>query len=93
MLISFMIFNPFKMVVQFFLAAFNFSNFDGPNSFFPKFNKSAAGMQHTPPGLIFNANKMILKLDLFMQSLKKISEEMPKIETEQEMSQSCDECP
>ena len=31
---------------------------------------------------IFNAKKIILKLDLFMQSLKKISKEMPKIESE-----------
>ena len=35
-------FNPFKMAVQFFLAALNFSNFDGPNAFFPKFNKPMA---------------------------------------------------
>ena len=45
-------------------------------------NKSAAGMQHIPPRDIFNAKKIILKLDLFMQSLKKISKEMPKIESE-----------
>ena len=38
-------------------------------------------MQHTPP-LIFNAKKIILKLDLFMQSLKKTGKEMPKIESE-----------
>ena len=38
------------------------------------YNKSAAGMQHTPPRDIFNAKKIIFKLDLFMQSLKKISE-------------------
>ena len=49
-------------------------------------NKSAAGMQHTPPRDIFNAKKIILEkkclhpsLDLFMQSLKKIGKEMPKI--------------
>ena len=45
-------------------------------------NKSAAGMQHTSPRDIFNAKKIILKLDLFMQSLKKISKKMPKIESE-----------
>ena len=45
-------------------------------------NKSAAGMQHTPPWEIFKAKKIILKLDLFMQSLKKIGKEMPKIESE-----------
>ena len=39
-------------------------------------------MQHTPPRDIFNAKKIIFKLDLFMQSLKKISKEMPKIESE-----------
>ena len=39
-------------------------------------------MQHTPPHHIFNAKKIILKLDLFMQSLKKIGKEMPKIESE-----------
>ena len=38
-------------------------------------------MQHTPRDN-FNAKKIILKLDLFMQSLKKIGEEMPKIESE-----------
>ena len=37
-------------------------------------------MQHTPPWDIFNAKKIILKLD--MQSLKKIDKEMPKIESE-----------
>ena len=36
-------------------------------------------MQHTPPWDIFNAKKIILKLD--MQSLKKIDKEMPKIES------------
>ena len=36
-------------------------------------------MQHNPPRDIFNAKKIILKLDLFMQSLKKIGKEMPKI--------------
>ena len=45
-------------------------------------NKSAAGMQHTPPRDIFNVKKIILKLDLFMQSLKKIGKEMPKVESE-----------
>ena len=39
-------------------------------------------MQHTPPRDIFNAKKIILKLDLVMQSLKKIGKEMPKIERE-----------
>ena len=39
-------------------------------------------MQHTPPRDIFNAKKIILKLDLFMQSLKKIGKEIPKIESE-----------
>ena len=39
-------------------------------------------MQHNPPREIFNAKKIILKLDLFMQSLKKIGKEMPKIESE-----------
>ena len=43
-------------------------------------NKSAAGMQHIPPSDIFDAKKIFLKLDLFMQSLKKISKEMPKID-------------
>ena len=47
-------------------------------------NKSASGMQHTPPRDIFNAKKIILKLDLFMQSLKKIGKEMPKIESEKQ---------
>ena len=38
-------------------------------------------MQHvTPPRDIFNAKKIILKQDLFMQSLKNIDKEMPKIE-------------
>ena len=45
-------------------------------------DKSVAGMQHTPPQNIFNAKKIILKQDLFMQSLKKIGKEMPKIERE-----------
>ena len=45
-------------------------------------NKSAAGMQHTPPRNTFNAKKVILKLDLFMQSLKKIGKEIPKTESE-----------
>ena len=39
-------------------------------------------MQHTPPRDIFNAKKIILILDLFMQSLKKFGKEMPKIECE-----------
>ena len=39
-------------------------------------------MQLTPQGDIFNAKKIILKLYLFMQSLKKIGKEMPKIESE-----------
>ena len=38
-------------------------------------------MQHTPPRDIFNVKKTILK-DLFMQSLKKMGKEMPKIENE-----------
>ena len=46
------------------------------------YNKSAAGMQHTPPRDIFNAKKNNLKLDLFIQSLKKIGKEMPKKECE-----------
>ena len=46
------------------------------------FNKSATGMQPTPPRDIFNAKKSILKPDLYMQSLKKIGKEMPKIESE-----------
>ena len=40
------------------------------------------GMQHTPPRDISNAKKIILKIDLFMQGLKKIGKEMPKIESE-----------
>ena len=47
-----------------------------------KNKKSAAGMQHSLQQDIFNARKIILKLDLFMQSLKKIGKEMPKIESE-----------
>ena len=39
-------------------------------------------MQHTLPRDIFNAKKIILKLDVFVQSLKKIGKEMPKIENE-----------
>ena len=42
-------------------------------------------MQHTMPWDIFNAKKIILKLDLFLQSLKKIAKEMPKIESEKPM--------
>ena len=49
---------------------------------FLDFHKCAAGMQHTPPRDIFNAKKIILKLDLFMQSLKKMGKEMLKIESE-----------
>ena len=41
-------------------------------------------MQHTPPRDIFNAKKIILKLDLFVQILKKIGKEMPKIESEKQ---------
>ena len=48
----------------------------------PKSNKSAAGMQHTPPRDIFNEKKIILKLDPFMQSLNINGKEMPKIESE-----------
>ena len=39
-------------------------------------------MQHTLPLDIFNAKKIILKFDLFMQTLKKIGKKMPKIESE-----------
>ena len=39
-------------------------------------------MQYTPPHDIFNAKKIILKPDLFMQSLKKIVKEMSKIQSE-----------
>ena len=49
---------------------------------YPACNKSAVGMQHTPPRDIFNAKKIILKLDILMQSLKKIGKEMSKIESE-----------
>ena len=45
-------------------------------------NKNPADIQHTLPWDIFNAKKIILKLDLFMQSLKKMGKEMPKIESE-----------
>ena len=45
-------------------------------------DKIAAGMQHTPPRDIFNAKKIILKLALFMQSLKKIGKDISKIESE-----------
>ena len=34
LLISYMVFNPFKMAVQFFSTSSNFPNFDGPNAFF-----------------------------------------------------------
>ena len=34
LLISYMLFNPFKMVVQLFKTASNFHNFDDPNAFF-----------------------------------------------------------
>ena len=39
-------------------------------------------MKHTLPRGFFNAKKIILKLDLLVQSLKKIGEEMPKKESE-----------
>ena len=39
-------------------------------------------MQHITPRDIFNVKKIILKLELFMQSLKEIGKEMPKIESE-----------
>ena len=39
-------------------------------------------MKHSPPRDIFNAKKIILKLDLFEQSLKEIGKEMPKIESQ-----------
>ena len=39
-------------------------------------------MQHTQPRDIFNAKKIILKWELFMQSLKKIGKEVLKIESE-----------
>ena len=42
LLISYMVFNPFKMAVQFFWTASSFPNFDGPNAFFPKFNRPLA---------------------------------------------------
>ena len=35
LLISYMVLNQFKMAVQF----YSFPNFDGPNAFFPKFNR------------------------------------------------------
>ena len=35
LLISYMVFNPFEMVVQFFSTASSFPNFDGLNAFFP----------------------------------------------------------
>ena len=41
-------------------------------------------MQHTPPRDYFNAKKIIVKLDLFMQNLKKIGKEMPKIESKKQ---------
>ena len=41
-------------------------------------------MQHTLPRDIFNAKKFILKLDLFMQSFKKIGIKKPKIESEKQ---------
>ena len=43
-------------------------------------------MQHTPPRDIFNAKKIILKLDIFMQSLKKICKEVPKIVNNQSIT-------
>ena len=46
-------------------------------------NKSAADMQHTPPRNIFNAKKIYhFETRPFMQSLKKIGKEMPKMESE-----------
>ena len=35
LLVSFMLFDPFQMAVQFFYTASNFPNFDDPNAFFP----------------------------------------------------------
>ena len=55
---------------------------DGGTQTLTEINKSTAGMQHTLPRDIFNAKKVILKVDLFMQSFKKIGKEMPKIESE-----------
>ena len=37
-----MVFNQFKIEVQFFLTASSFPNFDGPNAFLPKFNRPLA---------------------------------------------------
>ena len=45
-------------------------------------------MQHTPPQDNFNAMKIVLKLDIFMQGLKKIGKEMPKIESENQFQTS-----
>ena len=45
-----------------------------------KENKSAVGMQHTRHGIFSMQRKS--KLDLFMQSLKKIGNNLPKIESE-----------
>ena len=39
-------------------------NGDDVNDIDNNVNKSTAGMQHTPPRDIFNAKKIILKLDL-----------------------------
>ena len=39
LLISYIIFNPFKMTAQFFKTASNFPNFNGSNAFSPKFNR------------------------------------------------------
>ena len=51
LLISYMVFNPFKMVVQFFWTTSSFQNFDGPNAFFkvqqvhgPAFEKVAKSL-------------------------------------------------
>ena len=55
---------------------------DWDNAEISSLDKSTAGMQHTPPRDIFNAKKIIFKLDLFIQSLKKISKEMPMIESD-----------
>ena len=51
-------------------------------------NKSTAGKQHTPLRDIFNAKKVLLKLDPFMQSLKKMGKEMLKKESEKPIKTS-----
>ena len=40
LLISYMVYNPFKMVVHFFHTASNFPNSDGPNAFFPQIQQA-----------------------------------------------------